>query len=186
MKKDSAGAAARHDAGDNPPDEKSRQPKAKAVSSTSAKLENTGVPLDVSYLEGTIGYSIRRAEMTVFQDIYRAFDKMNVTTAQFSVMAVVADNPGANQADLAAALGVERPRMVPLIDALEARGWATRTPDPTDRRNRHIFLTEAGAEALAELKRRFAKHQKNMLKRLGTDDPSTILTMLWRLARASK
>jgi hypothetical protein len=53
----------------------------------------SGTTLDLSYLEATIGYSIRRAQLAVFQDIYCAFGSLSVTTAQFSVLAVVADNP---------------------------------------------------------------------------------------------
>jgi hypothetical protein len=92
--------------------------------------------LDLSYLESTIGYAIRRAQLLIFADIYRVFGQDAVTTAQFSVLAVVADNPGANQSDLALALGVERPRMVPLIDALEGRGLLVRIPSVADRRHR--------------------------------------------------
>ncbi|SMH27785.1 MarR family winged helix-turn-helix transcriptional regulator [Mesorhizobium australicum] len=139
--------------------------------------------LDLTYLESTIGYAIRRAQMAVFQDIYRTFAELNVTTVQFSVLAVVADNPGANQADLASALGVERPRMVPIIDSLEKRGLAKRVASVKDRRHRQIFLTDQGRVLLEELKRRFAEHQQRMLQRLGTDHAQTMLGQLWLLAK---
>ena len=73
---------------------------------------------------GTIGYAVRRAQIAVFEDIFRSFGEHRETTAEFSVLAVAADNPGINQADLAFALGVERPRMVPIINKLEKRGLA--------------------------------------------------------------
>lgn len=142
----------------------------------------TDTSLDLSYLDGTIGYAIRRAQLSVFEDIYRAFGKLDVTTAQFSVLAVVADNPGCSQADLAAALGVERPRMVPLIDALERRGLARRISPAHDRRVREIHLTPHGRRLLETLKRRFARHQQRMLERLGQTEPDAVLTVLWRLA----
>jgi DNA-binding MarR family transcriptional regulator len=138
--------------------------------------------MDISYLRGTIGYAMRRAQLAVFQDIYRAFGQLTVTTAEFSVLAVVADNPGANQADLADALGVERPRMVPLIDALERRGLATRVASASDRRQRQIHLTDKGRRLLAELKRRFARHQQRMVDRVGAARAKALLHDLWRLA----
>ena len=49
------------------------------------------IVIDMRYLEGTIGYSIRRAQIAVFQNIYRAFGDQAVTLVQFSVMAVPAD-----------------------------------------------------------------------------------------------
>jgi DNA-binding MarR family transcriptional regulator len=137
----------------------------------------------MSYLEGTIGYAIRRAQMAVFADIFRAFGDHRVTTAEFSVLAVAADNPGINQADLATALGVERPRMVPIINNLEERGLARRVVDGRDGRARRIHLTRSGEELLRILKARFAEHQKRMLARLETDSSARILSELWRLAR---
>jgi DNA-binding MarR family transcriptional regulator len=139
--------------------------------------------LDLSYLEGTIGYALRRAQLAVFRDIYRAFGEIAVTTAQFSVLAVVADNPGVNQADLALALNVERPRMVPLIDALERRGLAIRVASASDRRHRQIYLTDEGTRLLGELKRRFAAHQARIVERLEGAGAEALLQSLWRLAK---
>lgn len=137
--------------------------------------------LDLSWLEGTIGYSIRRAQLAVFRDIYRAFDDAAITLAQFSILAVAADNPGVNQADLALALGVERPRIVPLIDALAARGLAVRVSPPSDGRRRQIYLTPEGEALLAVLKRRFAKHQRHLVDLLGVDEAAAFLRTLRRV-----
>jgi DNA-binding MarR family transcriptional regulator len=137
--------------------------------------------LNLTYLEGTIGYSIRRAQLAIFRDIYKAFDEISVTTAQFSILAVVSDNPGVNQADLALALGVERPRIVPLIDSLEARGLAARISGVADRRQRHIHLTSKGTKVLSDLKRRFAKHQQRLIDALGASEASVLLMNLQRI-----
>jgi DNA-binding MarR family transcriptional regulator len=136
----------------------------------------------MSYLEGTIGYAIRRAQIAVFDDIFRAFGERRITTAEFSVLAIVADNPGINQADLALALGVERPRMVPIINRLEENGLASRVGDGRDRRTRRIHLTQSGRKLLEVLKTRFVEHQKRMLSRLGVDSADRILSDLRKLA----
>lgn len=138
--------------------------------------------INMSYLEGTIGYAVRRAQISIFQDIYQAFGELKITTAEFSVLAVVADNPGINQADLALALGVERPRMVPIINKLEDRNLATRVVDADDGRARLIQLTKQGTQLLNTLKMRFAEHQQRMLKRLEVNEPNRILRDLWKLA----
>jgi enoyl-CoA hydratase len=98
------------------------------------------------YLEGTIGYTIRRAQMAVFQDIYREFQTVGIriTLTQFSVMAVAADNPEVTQAELAEVLAVERPRIVPILNQLERMGLARRLVCDIDRRNRRIVLTAEG------------------------------------------
>jgi DNA-binding MarR family transcriptional regulator len=123
------------------------------------------------YLESTLGYTLRRAQMAVFQDIYRAFGKAGegITLTQFSVMAVAADNPDITQTELAEVLAVERPRIVPILDRLEARGLAVRRVCGVDRRNRRISLTDAGSSLLADLKLRFAHHEARVALTLGTD-----------------
>jgi len=138
-------------------------------------------PTDMTYLESTIGYAIRRAQIAVFQDIYGAFGEHRVTAVEFSVLAVVADNPGINQAELALALNVERPRMVPIINKLEQRGLTVRAIFADDGRVRLIHLTKPGHQLLAILKARLAMHQARMLERLGQDDAADILDTLWKL-----
>lgn len=155
----------------------------KTVADDSREIAETAArKLDLSYLESTIGYAIRRAQLAVFQDIYRGFGELSITAVQFSVLAVVSDNPGTNQADLAGALGVERPRIVPVLDALEARGLAVRKPAPNDRRHRLLFLTEEGQVMLQELKKRFAVHQTRMIRRLKVQSEESLLKDLWLLA----
>lgn len=139
-------------------------------------------PLDMSYLESTVGYAIRRAQISLFQDIQRSFGDMAITIVQFSVLAVVADNPGLSQGDLAGALAVERPRIVPIIDALEQRGLATRISSVQDRRLKQIHLTDEGTRTLAILKTRFAEHQKRLLNHLGLGDAGPLLAQLWEIA----
>ena len=131
----------------------------------------------MSYLEGTIGYSIRRAQMTVFHSIYEAFDDRQVTLVQFSVMAVTADNPEITQSQLAEVLAVERPRIVPVLNALEERGLAQRLVCEADKRNRRIVLTAKGQAFLADLKARFAKHERQLDALLGGEKTQLLRTL---------
>ncbi len=131
----------------------------------------------MGYLEGTIGYTIRRAQMAVFADIYREFGDKGITLTQFSVMAVAADNPEITQSELAEMLAVERPRIVPILNALEERDLATRLVCEVDRRNRRIVLTPAGSRLLHDLKGRFAKHEARLLRLLGTRKAELLATL---------
>lgn len=130
--------------------------------------------IDMRYLEGTVGYTIRRAQMAVFQSIYECFGDRAITLVQFSVMAVAADNPGVTQSELAEVLAVERPRMVPIINRLEELGLAERIVSEEDKRNRRIALTPKGKSQLTELKRRFAIHEKQLAAQLGKDKVSLL------------
>jgi DNA-binding MarR family transcriptional regulator len=140
--------------------------------------------IDMSYLEGTIGYSIRRAQMAVFQSIYEAFGDKAVTLVQFSAMAVAADNPEITQAELAEVLAVERPRIVPILNKLEELGLAQRLVCDADKRNRRIVLTPKGHKRLAELKRRFAMHERQLAEVMG-GDKDRLLAMLRKVSTLS-
>lgn len=141
--------------------------------------------LNFSYLEGTVGYSIRRAQIAVFQDILACFDDKSITLVQFSVLAVLEDNPEITQTELAEALAVERPRIVPIINALEERGLAKRTIREDDKRNRRLMLTPRGQALLKQLKERFAKHERRLVEVLGGTTSKLLLTLhaLTRLGR---
>lgn len=52
---------------------------------------------------------------------------------------------------LSQALGISPRTVTGLVDALEADGWVTRSPHPTDRRATVISLTPAADQALARL-----------------------------------
>jgi DNA-binding MarR family transcriptional regulator len=138
----------------------------------------------MSYLTSTVGYSIRRAQMAVFQSIYEAFDDKPVTLVQFSVLAVVADNAQVTQSELAELLAVERPRIVPILNRLEKLGLAKRLVCDADKRNRRIVLTAKGHRLLAELKTRFAVHEQKLNALLGADK-RRLLDILHRLAEVA-
>jgi DNA-binding MarR family transcriptional regulator len=64
----------------------------------------------------------------------------------FAVLIELANNGPANQRDLATAVDTDKASMVRVIDDLEGAGYATRSPDPSDRRARTVELTPAGLE----------------------------------------
>lgn len=57
---------------------------------------------------------------------------------------------GGRLTDLAAAAGVTKQSMGPLVDDMERFGYVQRTPDPDDRRAKRICFTEAGIALLED------------------------------------
>lgn len=138
--------------------------------------------VDTSGLGDFVGYAIRRAQLAVFQEFKTWMAEFEVTTAQFSVLLLVRDNPGLNQKTLAGTLGVETPRMVLIVDYLENRGLVTRLASTVDRRARAIFLTAPGRKLLRQLDRRSAEYERRIVERLRGDDKATLMRMLRHLA----
>ena len=77
---------------------------------------------------------------------------------------------GVRQKELAAALGIEGPSLVRLLDALERRGLLERREDGADRRARGIFLTAAGRELQERLSQISSAVQARLLAEIDAVD----------------
>ncbi len=84
------------------------------------------------------------------------------SASRMEAMASIAYSPAATtQIQVAKRIGIEGPTLTRTLDMLEADGLVERLADPKDRRNKHMRLTKAGYEALAdmfEITQRLRKH----------------------------
>jgi DNA-binding MarR family transcriptional regulator len=142
--------------------------------------------VDLGPLTGLIGYMLRRAQIAVFQDIFRTFAEVGIRPAQFSVLTVIAHNPGRTQSQVSAALGIKRTNFVALLDSLERRGLAVRRPAPTDRRSHALHLTDAGKAAVRRLNKKVDKLEASMISQIGKDGRVALLALLHRLATGDR
>ncbi|WP_248802918.1 MarR family winged helix-turn-helix transcriptional regulator [Pseudomonas sp. MWU13-2100] len=108
-------------------------------------------PLD-SALDDLIGYAMRRAQLKLFQNLIGRLSAHDLRPAQFSALAIIDQHPGLMQADLAKALAIEPPQVVPLLNKLEERALAVRVRCKPDKRSYGIFLSKTGESLLKELK----------------------------------
>ncbi len=107
---------------------------------------------------------------------------LQLTPPQAGVLRRLAHFPGQSQRELADALGMHAPRLVALIDELEARGLVARQRDPRDRRNYAISLTDEGRQLFTELGRVARQHEHALTAALGDTERAQLLTLLRRLA----
>jgi DNA-binding MarR family transcriptional regulator len=134
--------------------------------------------VDLGGLDQFTGYVVRRAQVWMFQDFKRALKDLDITPAQFSVMKIVAANPGIAQARVAEALSIERARLVQMLDRLEAQRLIRRARSSTDRRSHALSLTDEGARVLARLEDRIAQHERNVVARIGEKGKRELLRLL--------
>ncbi|MDB5683966.1 MAG: slyA 3 [Sphingomonas bacterium] len=74
------------------------------------------------------------------------------SAARMEAMSTIAKAPpGSAQIEIAKRIGVEGATLTRMLDSLEADGLVERIPHPTDRRTKHIRLTDAGRTALGEI-----------------------------------
>jgi DNA-binding MarR family transcriptional regulator len=146
-----------------------RKPADRAQERTPAELADArperGITLGV--LDDHLGYLIRRFQVWVFQDFIKQLASIDIRPAQFSVLAVIAANPGLSQSDLSDTLGIERARLVRMLDLLEKRGLTRRLPSQRDRRSHALQLTPEGQKTLKRAKALADIHEAKLTEKLG-------------------
>jgi DNA-binding MarR family transcriptional regulator len=102
----------------------------------------------------------------------------------FGMLSHLAAGEGQSQQALSVALGIHRSAVVALVDELEHRRLAERRRDPDDRRAYTLFLTSAGRELLAELRRAADEEDAELLAALDASERSRLISLLQRVADA--
>jgi DNA-binding MarR family transcriptional regulator len=126
-------------------------------------------PIDLGVLNNHLGYFVRRFQIAIFQDFIRTLAPADIRPAQYSVLVTIGANPGRSQADLGDVLGIERARLVRLLDRLEKRGLTQRLASAADRRSHALHLTADGERFLSEVKALAAQHEARLTAKLGTE-----------------
>ena len=158
----------------------SRNAKAKSLAGGARRRQRTDnrKSLDIGVLNEHLGYFIRRLQVWVFQDFIRTLAPVDIRPAQYSVLVVIAANPGLSQSDLADRLGIERARLVRVLDKLERRGLTQRLASPTDRRSHALRLTREGQKILKRAAMLAALHEAKLIEKLGPEQRKSMLTLL--------
>lgn len=147
------------------------------VSEVLSEGSEVQAPLD-SALDELIGYAMRRAQLKLFQNLIGRLSAHDLRPAQFSALAIIDQNPGLMQADLARALAIEPPQVVPLLNKLESRALAVRVRCKPDKRSYGIFLSKTGETLLKELKELAAQSDLDSTAALDGREREELLRLL--------
>jgi DNA-binding MarR family transcriptional regulator len=101
--------------------------------------------VDFGELPTYIGYQVRRTQARLFSELEAALEAFDLTPGSFGVLTLIEANPGVTQGKLAAAFGVDKSTMSPVIYSLEQRGLVRREVLASDRRRQALFLAPAAA-----------------------------------------
>ena len=129
-------------------------------------------------LVGHAGYAIRRFQLWIFQDFIKTLAAVDIRPTQYSVMTVIGANPGLSQMAVAKRLGIERARLVHLLDSLEGRKLVKRVKSREDRRSHALHLTDPGQAALKQFKRLAAEHERHVAEKIGKENREKLLQIL--------
>lgn len=141
-----------------------------------------GSDLDTSAIDGIIGYRLRRAQLRVFASFLERFGEVGLTPAEFSLLVLVADNPGRTQSTIAMALGIKRTNLVALTEGLASRNLIERRRPPHDRRAHALHLTPAGSALVGRLRALQQDFEAELVDRIGGPEArDRLLALLGRL-----
>lgn len=156
----------------------------KAVRGAPPADAGEGDAIKLGELSELLGYSLKRAQLKVFDDFIRCVAPLQLTPAQFSVLLLLERNPGRNQTEIASTLGILRPNFVSMLDGLESRELCVRMRSTNDRRSHVLVLTDKGRSILARARKLVvSKHEARLNEVLGPENRIALLAMLDKIAR---
>jgi DNA-binding MarR family transcriptional regulator len=100
----------------------------------------------------------------------------------YQVLVAITTEQPSSQLALAHRLGIDKTQMTYVIDALEARAFVERRPDPSDRRVRQVHATKAGRSLLASTAVALREVEGVLLRHLGPDEQTQLRHLLARVA----
>ncbi|MBI1340752.1 MarR family transcriptional regulator [bacterium] len=120
--------------------------------------------IDVFLLNDSISHKLRRT----LQVASEAFQKQpmadGVTLRQAEVLAAIAQQEGASQADLVIATGVDRSTMADMLKRMQDKGLINRATAARDGRAKSVALTAEGWEVLNEAQPRMREVNDALLQ----------------------
>lgn len=132
-------------------------------------------------LESTLLFSLRRIQALIMQDFSSRFDALNLRPIQLGTLLLIRNNPGSRQSDIAAALGVQRPNFVTMMDELDGRGLTKRTQAPNDRRSYALGLTAKGEALVTQAIQLLAEHEAAVTNALEPSEHEELVSKLNRI-----
>lgn len=134
--------------------------------------------VDYGVLDALLGYSLRRAQITIYEDFIATLAPWHITPQRFSALTVISRNPQLKLTQLARILGIARSGAVLVVDALAAMGYVERQPSPGDRRAYGLALTPEGAADLQAITAAVCDHDRRIVARLNDAESRELMRLL--------
>jgi len=132
-------------------------------------------------VEGAVGYHLRRAQTVVLEDVGRRMGTLGLNPRDFTVMSVIATNPGINATRIAESLPMKASNLSVLLVKLKRRGLVRRADGEEFGRVQSLHLTREGTELLEEARRLHREHLSFLESILGRTEMAQLIRTLRKL-----
>ncbi|WP_405817644.1 MarR family transcriptional regulator [Streptomyces sp. NBC_00838] len=136
---------------------------------TAARLRNLGTRL--------LSLAAIQSDRLVNEELARA----GARKWHYAVLATLEEFGPASQSELSRRTGIHRSDMVAVINELADHGRVERSPNPADRRQNVIALTERGRELILRLDRLLAEVEDEVLAPLNPSERAQLTRLLTTL-----
>ncbi len=121
-----------------------------------------GSRLGASELASSVGFVLRLANGVAMSQLARRFEPLGMRQSLYSVLLIIAENPGLKQQEVGQTLSIQQPNLVSLVNELVNEGLVQRTVNADDRRSYSLVLTAAGKQRLAQANRAHAENERHL------------------------
>jgi DNA-binding MarR family transcriptional regulator len=140
-----------------------------------------GTVVRTAPIEDLIGYALRRAQGVVYADLNGALARISLRPLQFTLLLMVAENPGSSQSSVCEALGIQKANCVPTMGELERRGYIIRRKSAADARSYELHITHKGKRILQRAGEVHSLHEQRLIDRIGVEGRDQLLRLLGKL-----
>src|SRR4051812_45287377 len=109
-----------------------------------------------------LGYLLKHASLRYDRLATAELEPLGIRPREWAALLCLDEQNGLSQREVAELLGIDRTRMVALVDELQQKGWVERRTHADDRRKNIVTLTgtgrelkDRGASVMDECERRF-------------------------------
>lgn len=134
-------------------------------------------------LRRLIGYQIKRAFNVIQADLAETLAPHELRMVTYTALVLIVDNPGLRQFQLAAAMDIERPNLVVIVDELERRDLIERTRVPTDRRAYSLRATVQGRRLCLKASAAVAAHEERVFASLSPETRAVVAEAMGAIRR---
>ncbi|MBB6181533.1 MarR family winged helix-turn-helix transcriptional regulator [Pseudorhizobium flavum] len=129
-------------------------------------------------LSGSLGFLLRLAQLRAFEEFFSDRGPRGLKPGEFSVLWVIARNPGIRQSLLGQRLMIKRAHMTKLIRVLEDLGLVSRRTPETDRRAVELTLTAKGRQAVETSSTEFFSYEETTGEPLNDGERTQLISLL--------
>jgi len=147
---------------------------------------DAGEQIDFDELPSYVGYQVRRTQAKIFAEFEATLGDFEFTPGSFGVLTLIRANPGVTQVALAAAFGVDKSTMSPVIFRLEKRGLVKRHVLASDRRCHALYFEPSAEPVFLAAREKFRALEAGVAARLTKAEQRELSRLLAKLQGGSE